>query len=62
VRSATRTRLELEVTDRLVGGRAAERWAPGDPGISLPLDVPTTRVLVLRRQSGEWRMWSVRTT
>jgi hypothetical protein len=62
VRSASRTRLELEVTDRLVGGRAVERRSSGDAGVSLPSDVPTTRVLVLRRESGEWRMRSVRAT
>jgi hypothetical protein len=66
-----RGRLTLEVTDRLVGGRAvvlsagrvteraADHRAPGSADLALPRDGPTTRVLVLRQRAGEWRMGSV---
>jgi len=55
-----RGRLTVEVTDRLVGGQVV---GPGThaAGVPLPRDAPTTRVLVLRRQAGDWRVGSVRT-
>jgi hypothetical protein len=47
--------LELEVTDRLAGGRAAR---PGDPGTArpLPADAASTTVLTLRRVGDRWLM------
>jgi hypothetical protein len=63
VLAAGRDRLMLEVTDRLVGGRAiahkAGTEAPWGAGLALPRDGPTTRVLVLRTWEGEWRMGTV---
>ena len=44
------TRLELVVTDRLVGGRAVGAGAP----VALPSDRASTRRVVLRREGGRW--------
>lgn len=54
--SWTPGRLALEVTDRLAGGTAVGR----DTRVALPVDAATTRVLVLRRVAGEWRVSRVR--
>ncbi len=53
-------RLRIEVTDRLVGGRAQTQTKPLKAGAALPWDAPSTRVLVLRGDGGTWRMRSVR--
>jgi hypothetical protein len=55
-------RLRLEVTDRLLGGRAVTASAGRTQGLALPRDAPTTRLLVLQGQAGEWRMTSVQGT
>jgi hypothetical protein len=47
-------RLELEVTDRVVGATAV-RVSDARAGV-LPADAATTRVLVLRRVDGRWLM------
>jgi hypothetical protein len=59
VLTRSRNRLTLEVTDRLVGGRVVVGSARRDGGVGLPRDAPTTRVVVLRHQAGEWRVRSV---
>jgi hypothetical protein len=50
LRSWAPDRVTLEVTDRAVGAQAVGRGVR----IPLPLDRPTTRVISLRRVSGEW--------
>lgn len=47
-------RLELEVTDRLVGATAVR--SSDYRTFALPADAATTRVLVLRRADGRWLM------
>ena len=47
--------LQLEVTDRLAGGRAARRSEPGTAR-TLPADAASTTVLTLRRIGDRWLM------
>jgi hypothetical protein len=56
VRTRMPDRLELRVTDRLVGG--VVRGAGGT--LALPADRPTTQVVVMRRVEGRWRVVEVR--
>lgn len=49
-------RMTLEVTDRVVGGRAVGRGLR----IPLPRDRPSTRLVTLRRVAGTWRVAEVR--
>ena len=55
LRSWAPGRVTLEVTDRVVGAHAVGRGVR----IALPRDRPSTRVISLRRVSGEWRVQEV---
>ena len=55
LRSWAPGRITLEITDRVVGAHAVGRGVR----IPLPRDRPSTRVISLRRVSGQWRVGEV---
>jgi hypothetical protein len=60
VRAQEDRRVVLQVTDRVVGGRAVVHGRPAGRGVSLPYDEPSTRVVSLERSAARWRVVSVR--